>query len=165
MKTNQYRQSQAYESFLFKQSSSSTDTSSFTDRILSQSKFITFRSKFKYFIDIDDNFVLDRNSKKSTSTTCNISDFIFKNQQIFETSAEEVIYENFINLDIMFTNFNIQIAIDVAINIEIKRVLTQMQKMFNNIIEQRDQQKLSISSKSSDESRLNEADAAGSMFR
>ena len=59
----------------------------------------------------------------------------------------------------MLTNFNIQIAIDVAINAEMKRVLTRMQKMLNNVIKQRDQQKSSDSSKSSNESKLNEANA------
>ena len=80
-------------------------------------------------------------------------------------SVEEVIYKNFINFDIMFTNFNIQIAIDVAINVEMKRVLTQMQKMFNNIIEQRDQQKSSNSSKSSNELKLNKTDADDNIFK
>ena len=42
----------------------------------------------------------------------------------------------------MLTNFNIQIAIDVAVNVKMKRVLTRMQKMLNNVIEQRNQSKL-----------------------
>ena len=137
----------------------SIDTSSFIDRTSSQSKFIAFRSKFKYFTDIDDNFVLDRNNKKSISTTHNINNFIFENQQTIETFAEKIIYENFINFDIMFTNFNIQIAIDVTVNVKMKRVLTRMQEMFNDIIKQRDQQESSNSSKSSDESKLNETNA------
>ena len=65
----------------------------------------------------------------------------------------------------MFTNFNIQIAIDVAINVEMKRVLTRMQKMFNNVIEQREQQKPSKSSKSSDESESDDIEINDSTFR
>ena len=38
----------------------------------------------------------------------------------------------------MFINFNIQIAIDVVVNVEMKCILTRMQEMFNNIIKQRD---------------------------
>ena len=80
---------------------------SFTNRISSQSEFITFQSKFKYFIDIDDNFIFDRNNKESISTIRNINDFIFESQQIIKTSIEEIIYENFINFNIIFINFNI----------------------------------------------------------
>ena len=142
-----------------------SNISSFIDDILSQPKPTIFRLKIKYFIDIDDNFVFDRNSKKSISTTRNINDFIFENQsrsisqQVIEISIEKVIYENFINFDIMFTNFNIQAAIDVAVNAKMKRVLTRMQKMLNDIIKQRNQSKSSNSSKLLSESELNETNA------
>ena len=65
----------------------------------------------------------------------------------------------------MFTNFNIQIAIDVAVNVEMKRVLTRMQEMLNNIIEQRDQLKSSNLSKLLNESKLNEIEIDNNTFR
>ena len=103
------------------------------------------------------------------STTHNINDFKnqFKsiNQQVIETSVEEIIYENFINFNIMFTNLNIQIAIDVVINVEMKRVLTQMQKMFNNIIKQQKQQKSSNLLKSSNELKSNDIEIDDNTFK
>ena len=176
--TAQYRLSFQYRSYLSKQSSkskqkqfNSSNISSFTDDTLSQSKSTALRSKIKYLTSIDDSPVFDRNSKKSISTIRNINDFIFKsqfksiNQQVTETFAEEIIYKNFINFDIMSTNFNIQIAIDVAVSAEMKRVLTRMQKMLNNVIEPRDQSRSQNSSKSSNESNLNEANANDDTFK
>ena len=109
-----------YKSYLLKQSSrskqkqfNSSNISLFINDISSQSEFIVFRLKIKYFMNIDDSLVFNWNNKEFTSTIRNINDFIFENQfksinqQIIETFAEKIIYENFINFDIMSTNFNI----------------------------------------------------------
>ena len=170
----QYHLSSQYKNYLLKSKVNEkqpnlSNISSFIDGTSSQPKSTAPRSKIKYFIDIDDNSISDRNSKEFISTIHNINDSESQlrsaSQQVIKTSAEKTIYENLINLNIMFTNFNIQIAIDVAISAEMKRVLTRMQKMFNDVIKQRKQQKSPKSSKSSDESRSDDIEVDDSTFK
>ena len=104
--TTQYCLLFQYRNYLSKQSSkskqkqlNSSDISSSIDDISSQSKHTVFQSKIKYFTNIDDNLVFDRNNKKFISTIHSDFDNQLRsiNQQVIETFAEKTIYDASLN--------------------------------------------------------------------